>query len=285
MKFGAKLVDSGNITHFTQLITTISKLCSKTTNKTCLMKLTQDRIYFIFTETYSLNAGSGKTTFWCYIETTKLFDLYICEGKSNDENYIILELELDNLAKALKSTQNIRVIRIKLCKKQSVPYLTVELDLPSISTLKSHSRVITHDISVHVILSKTLNFDEPQLLNANLSINLPNVKILKHMLERIKLLTDYIYLQASQNGDLVFKCDTDLVNVSTYFKQLQCLNVDEPLDIVNVRLNIKKLYEFINSLQFQPNKLICNFINDKYAHLFVIHHDIMLQYIIASVYN
>ena len=284
MKFGAKIVDNLNITYFTQLIATVSKLCGKTTNKTCILKLTSEKIYFLFTDSLTISPGSGKTTFWMCIETAKLFDLYICEGKSKDENFIILELEPDNLYKALKSSQNIRIVRLKLCKRQT-PCLSIELDLPSISTLKTHSRIITHDISVHVVLSKSFNFEEPTMLNANLSINLPQIKLLKHMLERFKCLTDYIYLQATQNGELILKCETSLININTYFKDLVCLNVQEPMDTISVRLNIKKLYEFINSLQFQPNKLICNFINDKYAHLFFIHNSVILQYIIASIYN
>jgi HUS1 checkpoint protein len=284
MKFGAKITDISNITYFTQLIATVSKLCSKTSNKTCILKLTYEKIYFIFTDSLTISPGSGKTTFWMCIETLKLFDLYICEGKSKEENFIILELEPDNLFKALKSSQNIRAIRIKLCKRQT-PCLSIELDLPSISALKTHSRIITHDISVHVVSSKSFNFEEPTMLNANLSINLPQIKLLKHMLERFKYLTDYINLQATQNGELIFKCETSLITINTFFKDLQCLNVQEPMDAVNVRLNIKKLFEFINALQFQPNKLICNFVNDKYAHLFFIHQNVILQYIIASVYN
>ena len=218
------------------------------------------------------------------IDPIKLFDLYICEGKSKEDNFIILELEPDNLHKALKSAQNIRTIRLKLCKRQT-PCLSVELDLPSISTLKTHSRIITHDISVRVVSSKSFNFEEPSIQNANLSINLPQIKLLKHMLERFKCLSDYIYLQATQTGELILKCETSLITINTYFKELECLTVQEPLDAISVRLNIKKLYEFVNALQLQPNKLICNFINDKYAHLFFIHNNVILQYIIASVYN
>jgi HUS1 checkpoint protein len=218
------------------------------------------------------------------VDPIKLFDLYICEGKSKDDNFIVLEFEPDNLYKALKSTQNIRTLRVKLCKRQT-PCLSVELDLPSISTLKTHSRTITHDISVRVVSTRSFNFEEPTIQNANLSINLPQIKLLKHMLERFKCLSDYICLQATQNGELVFKCETSLITINTYFKDLECLNVQEPMDTISVRLSIKKLYEFVNALQIQPNKLICNFINDKYAHLFFIHNNVILQYIIASVYN
>ena len=57
MKFGAKILDISNITYFTQLIATVSKLCSKTTNKTCILKLTTEKIYFLFTDSLTISPG------------------------------------------------------------------------------------------------------------------------------------------------------------------------------------------------------------------------------------
>ena len=106
------------------------------------------------------------------------------------------------------------------------------------------------------------------------------------MLERMKYLADYIYLRANQDGELTVSVETDVVNVSTYFKNLQLIEVDAPQETVQVRLNLKRLFEFINALQFQPSKMLCNFVDGKYAHFFVIHEqDVILQYLIASVLN
>lgn len=283
MKFGAKLADLTNINHFTQVIATIAKLCSKSTDKMCVMKLTQEKMYFIFTESCSISPGSGKTTFWMSLDPKLLFDLYICEGKSEEENFILLEFQPDTLHKALKSNQNAKNVRLRLTKRQTA-CLTVELDLPSVS--KNNSRTITHDISVSVISASSFDFEEPNMSNTNLSIHLPPLKLFKHILERMKFLTDYIYLNANLDGDFTLKVETDLVQVSTYFKNLQTNQVDDQIDKVQVRLSMKKLFEFINSLQFQSTRMICNFINEKYAHFFVIHNDdVVLQYLIASIYN
>ena len=287
MKFGAKLLDIANITHFTNIVATVAKLCAKSTTKTCILKLTNEKMYFIYDSSFTVSSsnGTGKTTFWLCVESKNLFDLYICEGKSKDENFIILEFQPDNFCKALKSTsQNIKNVRIRLSKRQSGPCLTVELDLPSLS-VKSNTRTVVHDISVAVIAAKSFSFEEPNLNNANLSITLPPLKLFKHMIERMKCLTEYITLQATQNGDLIFKIETDLVNVSTYFKDQEVFNVNQALDTASVRLSIKKLYEFINSLQFQPTKLLCNFINNKYAHFFVLQNDVILQYVIGTTLN
>jgi hypothetical protein len=60
MKFGAKILDAANITYFTQLIATVSKLCSKTTNKSCILKLTSEKIYFLFTDSLTISPGKER---------------------------------------------------------------------------------------------------------------------------------------------------------------------------------------------------------------------------------
>ena len=60
MKFGAKIIDTSNITYFTQLIATVSKLCSKTTNRSCILKLTSEKIYFLFTDSLTISPGNEK---------------------------------------------------------------------------------------------------------------------------------------------------------------------------------------------------------------------------------
>lgn len=259
-----------------------------------------------------------------------MFDFFICEGKSPQENYILLEIQPELLLRTLKSSPNIKMARIKLTKRQT-PCLTVELDLHS-ATSRANSRTITHDIPVKIISSTKVildEFQEPDISRTTLSIQLPPVKLLKHMIERMKCLSEFVYLEATSRGALTLKVETDCVSVCTYFKGLQNLPVpkkqqqqsnenqdeygDEEVGMeaaegerqqrennkartnqqstavaaaknCTVRLSLKKLHEFINALQFQPTKLICNFLDQKYAHFFVVHEDdIVLQYLISSV--
>lgn len=293
MKFGVKLLDSSNIEYFTQIVSTVSKLCSKTaSDKSCALKLTTDLVYFILPEFAANNlgsGGSGRTSFWMSLDPKSLFDFYICEGKSCEENLIMLEIQPDNLLRALKSSPNMKMVRIKLTKRQT-PCITVEIDLHSISS-KTSSRTITHDIPVKVISSSKLSstdFQEPNIDAAHLSIQIPPIKIVKHMVERMKCLSEFVFLEATDQGTLTFKIDADAASVCTYFRNLTNLpihrqNADE-YSLSTVRLSLKRLSDFINALQFQPNKIICNFVNNKYAHFFVIHNeDLVLQYLISSV--
>jgi HUS1 checkpoint protein len=325
MKFGVKLIDSVSINHFIHIVSTVSKLCAKAANdKSCVLKLTQEMIYFIlpeFSTNNSGNGGIGRTSFWMSIDPKSLFDFYISEGKSADENLILLEIQPETLLRTLKSSTNLKMIRIKLTKRQSA-CLTVELDLHSISS-KTSSRTITHDIPIKVISTAKLSmedFQEPNVNRATLSIQLPSLKLLKHMIERMKCLSEFIYLEATNRGTLTLKIDTDAVQVCSYFRNLNNLPVGsihnrtttssksmqrssthvadsdeeeedqddranrEQSDMCTVRLSLKRLNEFVNALQFQPSKMICNFVNNRYAHFFVVHDDdLVLQYLISSV--
>ena len=299
MKFGVKLLEATGITHFTQVIQTVSKLCAKTaSDKSCVLKLTPESVYFILPEFASNNVGSngfGRTSFWMSVDPRALFDFYITEGKSAEENFILLEIQPEILMQTLKSNPNVKVIRVKLTKRQS-PCLTVELDLHSMSS-RQNSRTITHDIPIKVISTNKMSaddFQEPNISRTTLSIELPSIKLLKHMIDRLKVLGDFVYMEATNNGTLTLKVDTDAVSVSTYFRNLRNMPVhsrnqdrsmrEEGLVSCTVRLSLKKLHDFINAIHINSTKILCNFVSNKYAHFFVMHEDdTVLQYLLSSV--
>jgi HUS1 checkpoint protein len=289
-----------NINHFTQIVATVSKLCSKGKNdKSCIMKLTTENIYFILpesTNTLTESTTIGRSSFWLSIETNSLCDFYICEGKSSGENFILLEIQPEVLLRALKSSQNLKMVKIKLTKRQTT-CLTVELDIKSmISTARVNTRTITHDIPTKVISTSKASiedFNEPSIGNANLSIHLPQLKLFKHMLERMKNLSDFVILQATNKGTFTLKIEAEAASVSSYFTNLQNLKVpnqdedenDEDVS-VSIRLSLKKMNDFVAALQFNPSKMICNFVDRKYAHFFVIHNeDTVLQFLISSIFH
>jgi len=212
-------------------------------------------------------------------------------GKSAEEDFILLEIQPECLLQTLKSSPNVKMVRIKLTRRQT-PCLTVELDLHSL-TLKVNSRTVTHDIPIKVISISKMSvedFQEPNINRTNLSIEMPSLKLLKHMVERFKVLHEFVYLEVTNSGKLTLKIEADAVSVCSYFRNLKNLpifNQDESMpkhECCVVRLSLKKLHDFINSLQFQPSKIICNFVHQKYAHFFVVHDDdLVLQYLISSV--
>lgn len=67
----------------------------------------------------------GGANLWCEILQQNLFDEYRIEGK-NERNEIYLEVVMEQLSRALKSSLNATVVKLKLTKKQGACF-TVEI--------------------------------------------------------------------------------------------------------------------------------------------------------------
>ncbi|KAG8572296.1 hypothetical protein GDO81_012006 [Engystomops pustulosus] len=262
MRFRCKIVDVSCLNHFTRVVNTITKL-----TKSCTLRLTANNLYFILTD----KVANGGVSMWCELCQANFFDEYQMEGVSAEQNEIYLELAPENLSRALKTAQNAKAVKIKLTNRHC-PCLTVAVELPSLS---STSRIVTHDIPV--------------------SIYLPTIKTMKSVVERMKNLSNLIVIEANRNGEINLKIETDLVSVSTHFKDLgnppwvsddasQSSTQERDTDVMSeATVDIKKLLQFLAGQQVNPNKAICNIVHKRMVHFIFLHDDVSLQYFIPAI--
>ncbi|KAM4029389.1 checkpoint protein HUS1 isoform 1-T1 [Anomaloglossus baeobatrachus] len=256
MRFRCKVVDVSCLNHFTRVVNTITKL-----TKSCTLRLAANNLYFILTD----KVANGGVSMWCELCQANFFDEYQMEGVSAEQNDIFLELVPENLSRALKTAQNAKAVKIKLTNKHC-PCITVAVELPSLS---STSRIVTHDIPVSVIPRRLWNdFKEPTVPDFDVSIYLPAIKMMKNVVERMKNLSNFIVIEANRNGEINLKIETDLVSVSTHFKDLgnppwvsdessQNSTQERDQDTMSeARVDIKKLLQFLAGQQVNPNKAI-----------------------------
>ncbi|XP_075442560.1 checkpoint protein HUS1 isoform X2 [Ascaphus truei] len=283
MRFRCKVVDVSCLNHFTRVVNTITKL-----TKSCTLRLTVNNLYFIVTD----KVANGGVSMWCELCQGNFFDEYQMEGVSADQNDIYLELIPENLTRALKTAQNAKTVKIKLTNRHC-PCLTVAVELPSLS---SSSRIVTHDIPVCVIPRRLWNdFREPSVPDFDVSIYLPALKTMKCVVERMKNLSNFIVIEANRNGEINLKIDTDLVSVSTHFKDLgnppwvsddasQSSTQDrDPSSMAEARVDIRKLLQFLAGQQVNPTKAICNIVHKRMVHFILLHEDVSLQYFIPAL--
>lgn len=277
MKFRAKLVDIGCIQQFIKILSTVSKIC-----KSCTLRLSGGQLIFTQTE----RVASGGTNLWVEINQGDFFDEYRIEGK-DDKNEIYLEVVNENLLRAMKSGQNAQSIKIKLTKKQT-PCLTFEISLPSLTT---HSRNVVHDVPVAVIPSRFWDdFQKPLLPNYDIKISIPQLKIIKNIVERLKNISGFMVISAKRNGELKFSVDTDEVIVTTHFKNMDVEgdivrneSEDEEDDEIEARIDIQKLVTFLHVQQFNPTKAICALVHGQAVHMFLQCSDVMFQYFLPAM--
>ncbi|XP_062898417.1 checkpoint protein HUS1 [Mobula hypostoma] len=283
MKFRAKIVDVGCLNHFTRIVNTISKL-----TKTCILRLSSDKLFFILSD----KVASGGVAMWCQLFQGNFFDEFQIEGVSAEYNEIYLELTPENLSRSLKTSQNAKTVKIKLTMKHC-PCITIAVELPSLS---HHSRIVTHDIPVSIIPRKLWNdFEEPSVPDFDVSIYLPVLKTMKSVVERMKNLSNHIVIEANQNGEMNLKIDTDLVSVTTHFKELgnppwveeetQSYSFErrDSTNMSKAKIDIKRLLQFLAGQQVNPSKAICNIVNKKVIHFVLLHDDVSLQYFIPAL--
>ena len=246
MKFRARMVDLMAIKKFYSILCTAAKL-----SKLCVMRLSSDCVYFILVEmgsgTTAANCGNlrcGGPVVWIEMDQSHFFNEYNMEGVTRDDPDIYIELEPDRLAKtlgALRSSNSVRGLKIKLTRKHETPHLSFEIELASAAaTLPAASSVnsaavtpirsgnaathqCTHDVPVSLIPRRLWReFREPEMPAFDVSVYLPNdLKQLKHIAERYRNLGNYFVIHANRSGHFKMALETDDVNVVTHLKNLE----------------------------------------------------------------
>ncbi|XP_003407109.1 checkpoint protein HUS1 isoform X1 [Loxodonta africana] len=279
MKFRAKIADTGCLNHFTRISNMIAKLA-----KTCTLRISPDKLNFILSD----KVANGGVSMWCELEQENFFSEFQMEGISAENNEIYIELTAENLSRALKTAQNAKALKIKLTNKH-FPCLTVSVDLLSIS---SSSRIVTHDIPIKVIPRKLWkDLQEPVVPDFDVSIYLPVLKTMKSVVEKMKNISSYLIIEANLNGELNLKIETELVCVTTHFKDLgrpplasgSASQGRNPEQMAEVRIDVKKLLQFLAGQQVNPTKALCNIVNNKIVHFDLLHEDVSLQYFIPAL--
>nr|XP_040147858.1 checkpoint protein HUS1 isoform X3 [Ictidomys tridecemlineatus] len=252
--------------------------------KTCTLRISPNKLNFILSD----KLASGGVSMWCELEQENFFSEFQMEGVSAENNEIYLELTSENLSRALKTTQNARSLKIKLTNKH-FPCLTISVELLSVS---SSSRIVTHDIPITIIprrLWKDLR--EPSVPDSDVSIYLPVLKTMRSVVEKMKNISNHLIIEANLNGDLNLKIETELVCITTHFKDLgnpplASENTSQnrnPEEMAEVHIDIKKLLQFLAGQQVNPTKAICNIVNNRIVHFDLLHEDVSLQYFIPAL--
>ncbi|XP_064644167.1 checkpoint protein HUS1-like [Lineus longissimus] len=287
MRFRAKIVDIGCIQHFSKVVGTIAKLA-----KNCILRITPNKLYFILTERVA-NGGVG---IWCELMQSHFFNEYSMDGVSEEDNEIYLEVCPDSLTRSLKSAQNAKTVKIKLTKRHT-SCITFEIELPS---LTNQSRLVVHDIPVRVIPRRLwVDYQEPKVPDFDVSIYMPALKMLRNVVERMKNISNYVVISANWCGEMQLKVETDLAAITTHFRDLQNPVLDkgntsqtsqsqqsrdrDVEEFAEARIDIRKLAQFLIGQQVNPDKVICNIVDNRFIHFFLLHEDMSLQYFMPVI--
>ncbi|XP_014204365.1 checkpoint protein HUS1-like [Copidosoma floridanum] len=253
MKFKCKMTDSGSMRDFTNVATTVARM-----SKTCVIRLTQDSLYF--------NVADESTPMvWAKLDQNHFFMDYLVAGKSDEFNEIYMELVTAMLAKSVVSLKTAaKSVKIKLTNKQQ-PCLTFEIELSSIS---AESRLCIHDVPVTIIPQKKWSeYNEPSVEKYNISLEMPQFKHLKSVVERIKNMSPILIISANTNGVLAFKADTDTATITVHFPNLAVLQCASEDETISASIDIKKFHAFVAWEAVHPTTIRCNILNERVINI------------------
>jgi len=285
MKFRGRMLEQSAIKKFYAVVVSTNKLA-----KLCVLRLTADKVYFIVSD----QSAAGAPSVWVEMQQEAFFNEYNIEGVSPEQNEIYLEFDPDKVAKNLVivKTGQSRSVKIRLTKQGNVPNLTFDVELVA-------GRVVTHDIPVSVLPRKVWSdYQEPALPSFDISVCLPEVKRLRHLLDRYRNLGAAVTVTASREplavagsglGRLAFRVTSDEGVFTTTYPDLQLPvygSGGTPGDgdgaAASVRVDIRRLYQFLAGEQLQPKRAIANIVDQQALHMFFLHEELLVQYFLPA---
>ncbi|KMQ99509.1 checkpoint protein hus1 [Lasius niger] len=228
--------------------------------KYCVLRLTPDELCF--------NIGDERIpVLWAVLSQQYLFTEYIVNGVSEQENEIYLEFDASMFARSLNSLRVMaKSVKIKLTNKRQ-PCLTFDIDLSSLSI---DSRQCVHDVPVRLVPRKEwLEHKMPDIPEFDISLEIPHLKYLRYVIDRMKNMSSQLVITANKCGTLILKIEVDYATVSTHFKGLQVWESrqEEESNDISATISIKKLAMFLGWDILHPDSVKCNLLQEKMVKL------------------
>eukprot|EP00056_Hartaetosiga_gracilis_P018344 m.10664 g.10664 ORF g.10664 m.10664 type:complete len:251 (+) comp6663_c0_seq1:3-755(+) len=245
--------------------------------------MTPSRLYF----TLDQDLVEDDSRVWVEVIQGHLFDSYLIQSWHADSE-ILLHVNIEHVCRALRSATNCTELVMKLTKKNSQPYLDFKIGTMSSTGVV---RPITQDIPVTVCPAEDIEaVKPPQFPIANVNIYLPDVRMLKNVVERMKAISHVVTVRANMEGEFELLVENDVATVRTHFKNLENPPFKEgqaPADDVPASqffaatIDTRRLLNFIQAAQnFADQAHMLMSISTRVVVLFLLHDDMNLSYIV-----
>lgn len=204
---------------------------------TSIIKATSNGIQFISV------AETGTRLFSTMIPKDALFDEYTATRLQN-ETEICFQINVELMAKALYKVDNLEPVRIKLTKRDRMPYLSINFQVhhqqgnnnnKSIMNFNSNEALrpseVWQEINAELMKdSQMVNLKEPSSMSRKIDVfvSLPEPKSsVVRISERYKRMSSRMVLKASKQGILSIEAKGDAVKLESTWKQVEVLENEE----------------------------------------------------------
>ncbi|CAG9760519.1 unnamed protein product [Ceutorhynchus assimilis] len=263
MKFEALMNDQAAMRTFSNVSLSLKKI-----GKTCILKLSKNKVFFIFSEKA---IGFRRPSVWCELPIRFYFEEYEVVRMDKAKNDIFLELPTASLAETcsiLKQNTNLVKIKITESDDSDAIYLTFDMELPM--------------RAVKLLAEKYWSgYGEEPASNAfHASIQMPQWKNIKPVVDSIKNLSEWISLSIEETGKLTLEnfaldIDTSAVKLKADFPELlvhsfvpaNIPNTDEDNVKVTATIDSKKFLNYLSGMQILNCPAICSIAHERLVKL------------------
>lgn len=273
MKFRAVISDSACLKQFVYVVNAVAKL-----TKVCTVRITASSIYFIVIESTSLNSTPG---LWCELKQHEFFSEFKMEGVNKEYDQIYFEVRTDTLARALSVLRGMHssALRLWLAQRQSACL--------SMLIRQEGGRLVTHHVPITLLPRRLWTaLEEPRVPAFHASLQLPPLRVLRSVSDRMRRLSSRIAVSADSTGRLQLRVTSHVVSASTFF---QCRSLVPAVgelshpEEASVTVDVKPLATFLSGAELQSYKAICNVIHERMLHMLLVHDGVTLQYFIPGI--
>ncbi|KAJ2000258.1 Checkpoint protein hus1 [Coemansia thaxteri] len=213
---------------------------------------------------------------WSDIAVGALFSEYQIESNHNDEIY--LEFAIDNLQRALRSTQGALGVTLKLAKKQGLPVLSLVIRNQSTT---GRELTLCQDVPVRMLTALQMEaIREPMVPDGQVHIMMPPLNNVRSIAERMKGMGDRVAVSANKEGEMTIRVANDLTDITTYFRGLETLaydNTQEPSaderpssEFYTAVVDMKNFLRFLQSYHVAPKNIVCCIV-EQHAVMFYVY--------------
>ncbi|XP_042558480.1 checkpoint protein HUS1-like [Dipodomys spectabilis] len=277
MRFRAEIVDQDSLDHFLGVINMLADL-----TKICILHICPDKLSFILFG----NPESGTVSLWCESRKENFFSTFEMEGLSVENHEISLQLSLEKVSSAWKSAHHAEAMKVKLSNKHSGS-LKVCVKLRFFS---GKSRIVAEYFPIQFIPTNFWNeMQELTVPYSNVSIYLPALEIMKKFVKKLKPVGDHLIIEANQNGELNLKIESESLNVTIYFKNLENPPLEndsedkDPEEMAIVHTDIKQVLHLITGIRGNPTRAVVHIVTNRIAYFEFLHENFSLKYIIPAL--
>uniref|UniRef100_U5EQJ0 Checkpoint protein n=1 Tax=Corethrella appendiculata TaxID=1370023 RepID=U5EQJ0_9DIPT len=284
MKFRAVICENNYMRELLNIIITFSKI-----DKNLIINIKPDKMVFLI-----CSEIESSQALWCEIRANSYFTEYEMTGVDPDEsNEIYITLNTANLVRAIAYIKSNPCAQLKLkLLRTDIACLLVEMGVPLETSSSNHA--VSHEIPIAIIPRNEWDqFKLPTDIEYDISMALPTWKSLKCLVDKIKNLSPCVTVYARKDGELAFVVETDIVIVTSHYKNLECLSIrsvpsdaglDEQITEAAVQIDSKRLSTIFDSVNFFDMKVIGKITEEqRFNILFDIRPGVFLNSILPSI--